>query len=101
MLDSGFIHRLTNSIARRGLTSLAPTLAQVLAPAEYVVAQLRQAGAESPGTATRFHAPTAAVERAFLNLQNEGVVRRASPGRYYLDERTLARVRPWDALPKD
>lgn len=101
MLDSGFIHRLTNRIARHGLTSLAPTLAQVLAPAEYVITQLRQAGAVSPSTATRFHAPTAVVERVFLSLQSQGVVRRASPGHYYLDERTLARVRPWDALPND
>jgi hypothetical protein len=47
------------------------------------------AGAVSPAAAKRFHPRSMFEEAAFARLLNDGIIRQAAPGRYWLDERAL------------
>jgi hypothetical protein len=63
-------------------------------PATRIIDQFREAGAVSPQRAQRFHATSVRVEQSFTRLLQRGVLRQARPGRYYLDERTVANAGP-------
>ena len=55
-----------------------------------IVRAFRSVGATSPRSAQRYHAVSDAEERTFVWLVKLDIIRQVSPGRYYLDEETLA-----------
>jgi hypothetical protein len=73
-----------------GIADLESTIIEDVWPRTTVlriVSQLRDAGALSPERAQRYHARSRVEERTFRRLMGRRVIRQATPGRYYLDER--------------
>lgn len=71
------------------ITGVMPFTTRLGLNGSRIIVALREAGAHSPATAQRFHAASQIDEAAFAHLLREGIVRKASPARYYLDEKTL------------
>jgi len=85
--------------AERAQTVLAALSASSL-PAQQVINAFRAAGAITPETAQRYHPRSRMEEDAFENLLRLEIIRQPTRGRYYLDERSLQKVRrqglaPW------
>lgn len=67
--------------------------AMVAAAEQKVLAPLREAGATSPDRAVPV-ADDGARDAYFVSLLRRGVIVQASPGRYYVDEDSIARGQP-------
>ena len=60
-----------------------------------IILQFREAGALSPSTALPFRAQSRIEELEFKRLLRAHVIREPSPGRYFLDMRSLDRTKLW------
>lgn len=67
--------------------ALATAVVLTSLPAQRIVQQFRDVGALTPATARRFHAGSTIDEIEFLRLLRAGIIREATPGRYFLDQR--------------
>ena len=91
--------RHTNTILEMLAKNWGPRVRAILVrattrwlPALRIVRLFREAGALSPATARPFRAQSRIEELEFRRLLHTQIVRESSPGRYYLDQRTLERT---------
>lgn len=89
------IQDLADTVAT-GLRSAPPMFTYGATPtAARIIVAFRDAGATSPSSAQRYRVRSHVDENVFRMLLHRGIIRRASPGRYYLDERGLRLHRWW------
>jgi hypothetical protein len=68
--------------------------AAVLSPgARRIIVQFREAGALTPESSQPFHPQSSLDALAFTELLKAGIISHPRPGRYFLDERALRRLR--------
>ena len=79
---------LTTAFERLGGFPFPPGVSRLAVPK--IIGEFRRVSANSRRSAQRYHAATEAEERTFVWLVNLEIIRQVSPGRYYLDEETLA-----------
>ena len=79
---------LTTVVERLGGFPFPPGVIRWAVPK--IIGEFRRVSAISPRSAQRYHAWTVAEESTFVWLVKLEIIRQVSPGRYYLDEETLA-----------
>lgn len=86
-METDPIERVLSSLAQ----VILPLRLTVTGPESALIRAFREDGATRPSAAQRVHTHNAFDQGALARLVSLGVVRRASAGRYYLDEKALRR----------